>query len=107
MKKIGILIFCLVVLIGGGMLTAIVPRGAAPEDMPGALVQTLDPEASVFRTTEWQTQQLVWLIIAIVVSLIGFAIPLALLMWFLNWGRTTSLHDTSAASTETAIEKTE
>jgi len=85
-KKMLILVACLVVLIGGGALTAIIPRDAQPEDMPGALVQSRDPEASVFRTTEAQTQQLVFLIIAITVSLGGVAVPLALLMWFLSRG---------------------
>lgn len=105
MKKIAILVACLIVLIGGGALTAIIPRDAQPEDLPGALVQSRDPEASVFRTTESQTQQLVFLIIAITVSLGGVAVPLALLMWFLNRG--TAQAKATPASGETSLEATE
>lgn len=105
MKKIAILVACLIVLIGGGALTAITPRNAQPEDLPGALVQSRDPEASVFRTTDAQTQQLVFLIIAITVSLGGMAVPLALLMWFLNRG--TAQAKASAASGETSLEAAE
>ncbi len=105
MKKIAILVACLVVLIGGGALTAIIPRDAQPEDLPGALVQSRDPDASVFRTTDGQTQQLVWLIIAITVSLGGVAVPLALLMWFLSRGAAQA--KATVVSNQTSLEAAE
>ncbi len=105
MKKMLILIACLVVLIGGGALTAFIPRNAQPEDIPGALVQSRDPEASVFRMTEAQTQQLVFLIVAIVVSLGAFSVPLALLMWFLSRGA--AIAKANTAQGETAPETAE
>lgn len=86
MKRLGFFVVIAFLLIAGGALTTLIPPDVSPEDLPGALVTTSDPEASVFYATPWQTQQLVWLIGFILFNLIGIAVTIAIVMWVLNWG---------------------
>jgi hypothetical protein len=85
-KRLGIFVVIAALLIIGGGLTTLIPPGTAPEALPGAIVTTNDPEASVFHATPWQTQWLVILIGFIAFNMVGMAVTLAIVMWFLNRG---------------------
>lgn len=86
MKRLGIFVVIAILLIGGGALSTLIPPGTAPEVLPGAIITTTDPEASVFHATPGQTQWLVILIGFIVFNMVGMAVTLAIVMWFLNRG---------------------
>jgi hypothetical protein len=48
------------------------------------VVQTDNPDASVFESVPWKAEQLVLLIGFLLFNLIGIGVTLALIMWFLN-----------------------
>lgn len=84
MRKLIFFVVALFLLASGGGLTALLSEINSPDAIPGAVVQTSDPEASVFMSTEWQARQFFLLTGFILFNVIGIGVTLAIIMWFLN-----------------------
>ncbi len=97
-KRLGFLIFVLVILAGGGLLTTILANGGTENLLP-FLQQTANPEASTMTAVPWQTEQLFLLVGFILFNMIGIAVTLAVIMWFLN-RQVTIVRAQEAAETE-------
>lgn len=75
MRALAILAFLVVVMLAGGAFTArILP------DAP-TIIQTTDPNASVFAATPEQANQLFFWVIFVVVNVVGAGLTLAGLIW--------------------------
>lgn len=83
MRKYAFLVVILIVLAGGGMLTAIQQAGGVENIIP-YLQQTSNPEASPAHATVWQAEQLVFFIGFLVVNLVGIGATIAFIMWALD-----------------------
>ena len=83
MKKYTFLIVILVILVAGGILTA-VERAGGFEQMIPYLQQTSNPDASPAYASQWQAEQLVLFIGFILVNLIGIGATIAFVMWALD-----------------------
>lgn len=70
-----ILIVLMAIMLGGGVFTA----GLFGD--PPTLIQSTDPNASVFEATPEQALQFTFWIIFVLVNLIGAGATLAILMW--------------------------
>ncbi|MDZ4670070.1 MAG: hypothetical protein SH821_04295 [Phototrophicales bacterium] len=83
MRKYAFLIVILMILVGGGVLTAIESAGGFEQIMP-YLQQTSNPDASPAYATQWQTEQLVLFIGFVLVNLIGIGGTIGFVMWALD-----------------------
>jgi hypothetical protein len=100
-------------IIGGGLTAQIAANDNDPAAViPGLLIQTDNPDASVFESTPWKSIQLFLLVGFILFNMIGMGATLAIVMWFLHrqlkkvgaeGGRTDVQ---PAATSETAVEQT-
>ena len=85
MKRFGIIVAVIILLmIGGGLTTQLISSGKSTP-IP-VLQQSSNPEASVNAMLGWKAEQLFLAIGFIVTSLIGFAVVLALVFWFVDRG---------------------
>lgn len=83
MRRALFLLFILVLLIGGGLLSnAISQRGAAV--IPGLQMQTNNPAASVLSVTPDKGAWMFIVVNVVLGSVIGFAVTIAVVIWFLN-----------------------
>jgi hypothetical protein len=83
-KRLIFLFVVIAILIAGGGLTAQLASTNGDQRIPGSMVQTDDPEASVFVATEWQAQQFFLLVGFLLFNLIGIGVTIAIIMWFLS-----------------------
>ncbi len=83
MRKYAFLVVILIILAGGGMLTAIEQAGGVENIIP-YLQQTSNPEASPAQITVWQAEQLLFFIGFVVVNLVGIGGTIAFIMWALD-----------------------
>ncbi|PJF28903.1 MAG: hypothetical protein CUN52_11100 [Phototrophicales bacterium] len=83
MRKYAFLVVILIILAGGGMLSAIQQSGGFERIIP-YLQQTSNPEASPAHATVWQAEQLVFFIGFVLVNLIGIGGTIAFVMWALD-----------------------
>jgi hypothetical protein len=74
----------LAVLAGGGALSAGLSQIESATSVPGAVVQTRDPEASPFMAADWQAHQFFLLTGFIIFNLVGIGATIALIFWFLS-----------------------
>lgn len=74
----------LLLLIIGGGLTAQIAQQGGRDAIPVFVIQTENPDASVFESVPWKAEQLVLLVGFILFNLIGMAVTIMLVMWFLN-----------------------
>ncbi len=73
----------LLVIIGGGLTAQIAQQG--PRDaIPVFVIQTENPDASVFESVPWKAEQLVLFIGFVLFNLIGIAATIAIIMWLLH-----------------------
>lgn len=84
MKRLIFLFVVIGLMIAGGGLSAQLASTNGAQNIPGAVIQTDDPEASVFVATEWQAQQFFLLVGFLLFNLIGIGVTIALIMWFLS-----------------------
>lgn len=85
MKRIAVLIIVLVIVAGGGFLTAAFQTGdIGATSIPGAKVQCADASCSVFVAEPWQSGQLLLLVGFILVNMIGIGVTLAIIFWALS-----------------------
>ncbi|MBZ0283594.1 MAG: hypothetical protein K8L97_22855 [Anaerolineae bacterium] len=84
MKRLIIVFAVIVVLIiGGGLTSQLVSSDGSI--IPGLVRQTSNPDASALEMVPWKAEQLFLFIGFIVFNLVGIAVTLAVIMWFLNW----------------------
>ena len=84
-KRFGIIVVLLLVLIiGGGLTTQLIASGKS-SPLP-VLVQSDNPEAATQLMVGWKAEQLFLAIGFILTSLIGFAVVLMAVFWFLDRG---------------------
>lgn len=84
-KRFGIIVVLLLVLIiGGGLTTQLIASGNS-SPLP-VLIQTSNPEAATQTMVGWKAEQLFLAIGFIITSLIGFAVVLMAIFWFLDRG---------------------
>lgn len=76
----------LLLLIIGGGLTAQIAQQGGQGAIPVFVVQTENPDASVFETRPWKAEQLILLVGFILFNLIGIGVTIALVMWLLSRG---------------------
>ncbi|MBZ0274649.1 MAG: hypothetical protein K8I60_00810 [Anaerolineae bacterium] len=84
MKRLAIIVVVAVVLIAGGSLTA---RKASVPDaspLPGLIRSTSNPEASVMDMLPWKAEQLVFMIGFVLFNLVGMALTITVVMWFVD-----------------------
>jgi hypothetical protein len=84
MKRVAFIIGALVLLIIGGGLTAQIAQQGGRGAIPVFVIQTENPDASVFESVPWKAEQLVLLVGFLLFNLIGIGVTIALIMWFLN-----------------------
>ena len=88
MRRIMALIVIVFLLLAGGALTVQIGQynNRAESVVPFLLKQTDNPEASTFEAVPWQAEQLFWLVGFILFNLVGIALTIMGLMWFINRG---------------------
>lgn len=85
MKRLGLFIAILVILIGGGLVTSALANQQAGVQLPGVAVQTSNTAASAtYMTPEKGIWFLVWALFLTVGPLVTFAVGLTAVMWWLN-----------------------
>jgi hypothetical protein len=95
----------LAILAGGGALTVMLTQTESPDAIPGAVVQTRDPEASPFMAEEWQAHQFFLLTGFIIFNLVGIGVTIAIIIWFISRQVASVSGAGSGKSGSTAIEK--
>ncbi len=86
MRTLGILIVLLVLLVVGGALTALFAGDGALNDLLPTLQQTSNPSGSTLEVESYQAEQFFLLVGFILFNLVGIAMTLAGIFWFLNRG---------------------
>ncbi len=105
MKRIAIVVLFLVIVAGGGFLTALYQSGVDATSVPGAKVQCADPACSVFVSEPWQTGQFLLMIGFILFNLVGIGVTLAIIFWFLNRQVASVKGGAAGGEDEKAVEK--
>lgn len=105
MKRLIIVFAVIIILIIGGGLTSQMASSDGSV-IPGLIKQTSNPDASALDMVPWKAEQLFLFVGFIIFNLVGIAVTLAVIMWFLNW-QVKTVSQTRKASTETAPVKAE
>lgn len=101
MKRVGILAFLMIVVIAGGVISS----GMLSDPLSGLLiVQSSEPNASPFVATPQQAMQIVFWGGFVIFNVLGLALTLALIFWFLNRSLVRERGGRPAASASTEIE---
>ena len=85
MKRLLIVVVVIVILIIGGGLTAQIASNGNQLAIPGVIRQTNNPDASALDMAPWKAEQLFLFVGFILFNLIGIAVTLMAVFWFLNW----------------------
>jgi len=99
MKRVAFVIGALLLLMIGGGLTAQIAQQGGLGAIPVFVIQTDNPDASVFASTPWKAEQLVLLVGFILFNLIGMGVTIAVVVWLLSRGVK------GVKSQETSVEK--
>jgi len=75
-----------VLLIGGGLTAQLISQGDSSLLSPVLLKQTDVPDGSTMAMSPWQAEQLVIFIGFVLFNLLGIAVTIAVIMWFLHRG---------------------
>lgn len=84
MRRFVIFVVVLAILAGGGALTAMLTQTQSADAIPGAVIQTRNPEASPFMAADWQAHQFFLLTGFIIFNLVGMGVTIAIIIWFLS-----------------------
>ncbi len=106
MKRLIPLFVIIAILIAAGGLTAMFAATNGTQMMPGAKIQTANPEASAFLAPDWQAQQFVLLVGFIIFNLIGMGVTIAIVVWLLSRQVAIAKASDSPASTDQAAIQT-
>lgn len=102
MKRLLIVVVVIVILIIGGGLTSQIASNGNQLAIPGVIRQTNNPDASALDMAPWKAEQLFLFVGFILFNLIGIAVTLMALFWFLNW----QVKSVAAKKSPTAIQTT-
>lgn len=83
-RLITVAVLLFVLIVGGGLTMQLISSGAG--SLLPTLTTTANPDASITTVTGWKAEQLFYLIGFIVFNLVGIAITLAIIFWFLDRG---------------------
>lgn len=85
MKRVGILIgFLILLVIGGGLTAQIAASGTDGSWVPAIVQQVGNPDADPAAMVAWKAEQLFLMIGFLLFNLIGIGFTLALVFWFLD-----------------------
>jgi hypothetical protein len=83
MKRLGVIIGAvLILIIGGGLTAQLVSQNS--EDWLPVQRQVADPEGNTLAAEPWEAQQFVLLVGFILFNLIGMGVTIAVVMWLLS-----------------------
>ena len=85
MKRLLIVVVVIVILIIGGGLTAQIASNGNQLAIPGLIRQTNNPDASALDMAPWKAEQLFLFVGFVIFNLVGIAVTLMAIFWFLNW----------------------
>lgn len=92
-------------LIGGGLTAQLMSQGDASLLAPVLLQKTEIPDASTLAMAPWQAEQLVILVGFILFNLVGIAVTIAVIMWFLHRGvKSAEAEETAVVTSQTSKE---
>jgi hypothetical protein len=101
-KRLLIVGVIIVILIIGGGLTAQIASNGNQLAIPGVIRQTNNPDASALDMAPWKAEQLFLFVGFILFNLIGIAVTLMVIFWFLNY----QVKSVAAKKSPTAIQTT-
>jgi hypothetical protein len=84
MKRVAFVLGALLLVIIGGGLTAQIAQQGGRDAIPGFVIQTENPDASVFESVPWKAEQLVLLVGFLLFNLVGMGATIAIIMWLLH-----------------------
>jgi hypothetical protein len=84
MKRVAFVLGVLLLVIIGGGLTAQIAQQGGRDAIPVFVIQTENPDASVFESAPWKSEQLVLFVGFVLFNLIGMGATIALIMWLLH-----------------------
>jgi hypothetical protein len=84
MRRVAFILGVLLLLIIGGGLTAQIAQQGGRDAIPVFVIQTENPDASVFDSVPWKAEQLVLLVGFLLFNLVGMGLTIGLVMWFLS-----------------------
>lgn len=84
MKRLMIVFAVILILVISGGLTAQIASNGNQLSIPGIVRQTNDPDASALDMAPWKAEQLFLFVGFVLFNLVGIAVTLAALFWFLN-----------------------
>ncbi len=102
MKRLLIVVVVIVILIIGGGLTSQIASNGNQLAIPGVIRQTNNPDASALDMAPWKAEQLFLFVGFILFNLIGIAVTLMAVFWFLNY----QVKSVAAKKSPTAIQTT-
>jgi hypothetical protein len=80
-------VLMLLLVIGGGLTAQLAANNNNSESIvPFALKQTNDPNASVFTSVSWKSEQFFLFVGFILFNMIGMGATIAIVLWFLHRG---------------------
>lgn len=97
-RLITLAVIVVILLISGGLTAQLIANSNSPVPI---LTQSENPEASVTQIEGWQADQFFLLIGFIVFNLVGIAVTLAVIFWFLDRGVKTSRAEAAKAELAT------
>ena len=84
MKRLGIIVGVLFLLVIGGGLTSRMETEGRAGFLPATIRQADSPEASVFDAASWQADQFLLMVGFVVFNVVGMGVTIALVMWFMH-----------------------
>jgi hypothetical protein len=84
MKRVAFVLGVLLLVIIGGGLTAQIAQQGGRDAIPVFVIQTENPDASVFESAPWKSEQLVLFVVFVIFNLVGIGATIALIMWLLH-----------------------
>jgi hypothetical protein len=85
MKRLAIVFAIIVILVVSGGLTAQIASNGNQLNIPGIVRQTTDPNASALDMAPWKAEQMFLFVGFILFNLVGIAVTIMAILWFLNW----------------------
>ena len=84
MKRVAFVLGALLLVIIGGGLTAQIAQQGGRDAIPVFVIQTENPDASVFESVPWKAEQLVLFVGFVLFNMVGIAATIAIVMWLLH-----------------------
>lgn len=85
MKRLAIIFAVVLILVITGGLTAQIASSGGQLPIPGLVRQTNNPDASALDMAPWKAEQMFLLVGFLLFNLVGIAVTILAVMWFLSW----------------------